>query len=78
MSIIKIKRSGSTGAPSALAQGEFGYSYLGGTLSNGGDRLYIGTGIETNGAAANVEVIGGSYFTDKLDHTLDAVSVPRV
>jgi hypothetical protein len=74
MSIIKIKRSGSTGAPSALAQGEFGYSYLGGTLSNGGDRLYIGTGIETNGAAANVEVIGGSYFTDKLDHTLGTLT----
>lgn len=74
MSIIKIKRSGVTGAPSALAQGEFGYSYLAGTLVNGGDRLYIGTGTETNGAAANIEVIGGKYFTDKLDHTLGTLT----
>ena len=74
MSIIKIKRSGVTGAPSALAQGEFGYSYLAGTLINGGDRLYIGTGTETNGAAANIEVIGGKYFTDKLDHTLGTLT----
>jgi hypothetical protein len=69
MSIIKIKRSGSSGAPAGLAQGEFAYSYLGGTEVNGGDRLYLGTGTETGGVAANIEVIGGKYFTDKLDHT---------
>ena len=69
MSILKIKRSGVTGAPGSLAQGELAYSYLGGTLINGGDRLYVGTGTETAGAAANIEVIGGKYFTDKLDHT---------
>lgn len=69
MSIIKIKRSGSSGAPAALAQGEFAYSYLAGTEVNGGDRLYLGTGTETAGIAANIEVIGGKYFTDKLDHT---------
>ena len=66
MSIIRIKRSGSAGSPGALAQGEMGYSFLGGTQSNGGDRLYIGTGTETNGVAANIAVIGGKYFTDKL------------
>jgi hypothetical protein len=68
-SIIRIKRSGNTGSPSALAQGEFAYSFLAGDLTNGGDRLYLGTGTETNGEAANVEVIGGKYFTSKLDHT---------
>ena len=68
MSIIKIRRSGSSGSPQELAQGELAYSYLGGTQSNGGDRLYIGTGTETNGVAANIEVIGGKYFTEKLDH----------
>ena len=68
-SIIRIKRSGATGSPSALAQGEVAYSYLAGTELNGGDRLYIGTGTETNGEAANIEVIGGKYFTQKLDHT---------
>ena len=66
MAIIRIKRSGSGGSPGALAQGEMGYSFLGGTQSNGGDRLYIGTGTETSGVAANIAVIGGKYFTDKL------------
>lgn len=68
MSIIRVKRSGSSGSPSALAQGEMAYSFLGGTQSNGGDRLYIGTGTETGGVAANIEVIGGKYFTTMLDH----------
>jgi hypothetical protein len=69
MSVIKIKRSGVSGSPSSLGQGELAYSYLDGTISNGGDRLYIGTGTETGGNAANIEVIGGVYFTSKLDHT---------
>lgn len=68
MSIIRVKRSGGTGSPSALAQGEMAYSFLSGTQSNGGDRLYIGTGTETSGVAANIEIIGGKYFTQMLDH----------
>jgi hypothetical protein len=68
--IIKIKNSGVSGSPSALATGELAYSFLTGNLSNGGDRLYIGTGTEdVTGEAANIEVIGGTYFTSKLDHT---------
>ena len=43
-SIIKIKRSGTGGAPGTLKLGELAYSYLAGTQGNGGDRLYIGTG----------------------------------
>jgi hypothetical protein len=39
-SIIKIKRSGTSGAPGSLSLGEMAYSYLPGTGSNGGDRLY--------------------------------------
>lgn len=66
--IIKIKNSGTSGAPSAVATGEFAYSYQTGSQANGGDRLYIGTGTETNGAAANIEVIGGKYFTEMMDH----------
>lgn len=69
MSGIKIKRSGVNGSPAALAQGELGYSWLAGTDVNGGDRLYLGTGTETAGAAANIEVIGGKYFTSKLSQT---------
>lgn len=68
-SIIRIKRSGVTGSPPSLAQGEIAYSYLAGEQNNGGDRLYIGTGTEvTPGVATNIEVIGGKYFTTKLDH----------
>ena len=66
--IIKIKNSGTSGAPSAVATGEFAYSFQNGSQANGGDRLYIGTGTETAGAAANIEVIGGKYFTAMLDH----------
>ena len=66
-SIIKIKRSGVTGSPSALGSGELAYSYYSGS---GGDRLYIGTGTENeSGEAQNLAVIGGKYFTDLLDHT---------
>jgi len=67
-STIRIKRSGVSGNPSVLAQGELAYSYLTDNGSNGGDRLYVGTGTETGGDAANHVVIGGKYFTDMLDH----------
>ena len=76
-SIIKIKRSGTSGAPSALRNGEMAYSYLddaAGNISNGGQRLYIGSGTEVAGAAANIDIIGGKYFTDKLDHALGTLT----
>ena len=66
---IKILTTGSTTtAPSNLKTGELAYSYVAGTQSNNGDRLYIGTGTETNGIAASVDLIGGKYFTGLLDH----------
>lgn len=70
MAIIQIKRSGSSGAPgeSVLKNGELAYSYLDGTLNNGGDRLYIGIGDSTDGYADSVALIGGQYFTELLDH----------
>lgn len=68
-SIIRIKRSGVTGGPPTLAQGEIAYSYLAGTQNNGGDRLYIGIGNETTpGVASTIVAIGGQYFTNMLDH----------
>ena len=72
--IIKIKRSSATTAPSALAQGELALTYGSGTQGNNGDRLFIGTGTETNGEAANIDVIGGQYFTDMLDHVAGTVT----
>ena len=69
MSIIKIRRSTGTAAPSSvLALGEMGYAYGSGTQANGGDRLFIGTGGETDNIANVVDVIGGKYFTNLLDH----------
>lgn len=67
--LIKIKRSEVSGNPSILGAGELAYSALANNGTNGGDRLYIGTGTETNGDAANHVVIGGKYFMDMLDHT---------
>ena len=68
-SIIRIKRSTTAGNPSVLGAGELAYSALADNGSNGGDRLYIGIGTETAGDAASHVVIGGKFFTDRLDHT---------
>ena len=67
--IIQIKRSDGTTAPSTLKLGELAYTYGTGTQGNNGDRLFIGEGgVDGNGDANNITVIGGQYFTDKLDH----------
>ena len=73
-SLLRIKRSGSAGDPSTLGQGELACSYLADNGSNGGDRLYIGTGTEVAGNAVNHEVVGGKYFTSKLDHALGTLT----
>ena len=67
--IIRIKRSETSGNPSTLGNGELAYSGLTDNGSNGGDRLYIGMGSETSGNAATHVVIGGKFFTDRLDHS---------
>jgi hypothetical protein len=67
---IKHLTSSGTSAPSNLLKtGEIAYTYGGGTVSNGGGRVYIGTGSESGGIASAQEIIGGKYFTDMLDHT---------
>ena len=66
---IKILTTGATtSAPSNIKTGELAYSYVAGTQANNGDRLYIGTGTETGGVASNVDIIGGKYFVNLLDH----------
>lgn len=72
--ILRIKRSETAGNPSVLAAGELAYSGLAYDGSNGGDRLYVGMGTETNGNAVNHVVIGGKYFTDLLDHIRGTVT----
>ena len=59
---IQIKRSTGTSAPGSLAAGELAVTFGTGTASNLGDRLFIGDG-------SNVDVIGGKFFSDMLDHT---------
>lgn len=59
---IKIKRSGTTAAPNVLGSGELAYSW-----NAGANKLYIGTGTETDGVAANIDAIGGKYYTDIID-----------
>src|SRR5210317_2015503 len=70
--VIQIKRSSGNSKPSALAQGELAYSY--GTGGSFGEQLFIGTGTETDGEAASIDVIGGKYFTDKLDHAIGTLT----
>jgi hypothetical protein len=67
--IIQIKRSSGTTAPSSLKLGELAYTYGTGTQGNLGDRLFIGEGgVDGEGNANNVTVIGGEYFTSQLTH----------
>ncbi len=65
-STIRIKRSGNTVSPTTLASGELAYSWAAGA----GGKLYLGTGSEIiTDQAPNIDVIGGKYFVDMLDHT---------
>ena len=66
--IIRIKRSTGTIAPSSLKTAEMAYTYGVGTTGNKGDRLFIGTGDDGSQNATSITVIGGQYFTDMLDH----------
>ena len=72
--VIKIKKSTGSTAPTALGNGELGYTQAAGTQANGGYRLYVGAGTETDGEADHIDVIGGKYFTDMLDHAHGTVT----
>ena len=68
---LKILTTGATtNAPSNLKTGELAYSYEQSSKGQGdaGERLYIGAGTESGGVAPGVDVIGGKYFTQMLDH----------
>ena len=70
-SFLKIKRSDTSGNPAVLGAGELAYSGLTDNGSNGGDRLYIGMGLETAGNAVNHIIIGGKRYTDMVDAATD-------
>ena len=79
---LKLKRSSTspTATPGSLRNGEPAYSYGAGTYPDkvqagggssvaAGGKLFVGQGTEdASGHAANIDVIGGKYFTDMLDH----------
>ena len=65
--VIKLKKSTGSTAPTALGNGEVAYTQAAGTQANGGYRLYMGAGTETGGEADHIDVVGGKYFTDMLD-----------
>ena len=66
---IKIKRTTGNGKDSSVDQGELFYAYgSGGTY---GKRLAIG---HVNGGGNTPEIIGGSFFTDMLDHSAGTVT----
>jgi len=68
-SIIRVKRSTGTTAPSSLNFGEVGVTLSGsGTQANKGDRLFVGDN------AGNPQVVGGRYFTDLLSNTAGSVA----
>lgn len=69
--IIRIKRSTGTTAPSDLKTGEIAYSAGGGVYNNGGDRLYFGKGDDGAGNATSIVSIGGEYYAN-LFSTTDA------
>ena len=62
--VIKIKRSTSTSAPSALENGEIAYS-------SNSNKLFIG---RPGGTTGDIDAIGGKFFTDLLDHTAGTVT----
>ena len=72
--VIKIKKSTGSTAPTALGNGELGYTQAAGTQANGGYRLYVGAGTESGGEADHIDVVGGKYFTDLLDHAHGTVT----
>ena len=67
--VLQIKRGSQAGTtqPSSLAAGELAVSYGTGTSAqlqgNNGQRIFVG-----NHDGSGIQVVGGKYFADKLDH----------
>jgi len=67
-SIIRVKRSTGTSAPSTLNYGELAYTIGGGTQANRGQRFFIGD------SSSNPQLVGGQYYTDLLSNTPGSVA----
>ena len=77
-STIRIKRSGTAGAPGTLKLGELAYSHLANNGSNGGDILYIGAGTVDGNGDAPVIPIGGNYYVTQINNATDANTASRI
>ena len=77
-STIRIKRSGTAGAPSTLKLGELAYSHLANNGSNGGDILYIGAGTVDGNGDAPIIPIGGNYYVTQINNATDANTASRI
>ena len=67
-SIIRIKRSTGSSAPSGLQFGELALTIAAGTQGNRGERLFVGDDGGTS------DIIGGKYYTDLMAHTAGSVA----
>ena len=68
-SIIRVKRSTGTTAPSSLQFGEVGVTLSGtGVVGDKGDRLFVGDN------SGNPQVVGGRYYTDLLSNSPGTVA----
>jgi hypothetical protein len=66
--ILRIKRSSAAGKPATLKLGEIAYAY-GTTPGSFPKQLFLGVdGVDGNGDAQRIAVIGGEFFTALLDH----------
>ncbi len=72
--VIKIKKSTGSTAPTALGNGELAYTQDTGSQANGGYRLFVGAGTESGGEADHIDIVGGKYFTDLMDHAHGALT----
>jgi hypothetical protein len=77
-SLIRIKRSGTAGAPSTLKLGELAYSHLANNGANGGDILYIGAGAVDGNGDAPVIPIGGNFYVTQINNATDANTASRI
>ena len=66
--ILRIKRSSAAGKPATLKLGEIAYAY-GTTPGSFPKQLFLGVdGVDGNGDAQRIAIIGGEFFTALLDH----------
>ena len=70
-SIIRVKRSTGTSAPSTINYGELAVTIANGTQGSLGGRLFVG---DNTNPDPDPIVIGGKYYTDMMQNTPGTVA----